>query len=159
MFTHSLICVNLRKNNTMNIEIRELKRNDYSRGIFETLESLTDVGEILKEEWNAFIDYLNSNPNHCIWVAVVDEKIVGTITCLIEPKIIHKCSFVAHIEDVAVHKDYQGKKIANKLITQVLEYAKEKKAYKVILNCTNDLIGWYSRFGFQLKDVQMRKNI
>lgn len=143
----------------MNIEIRELKRDDHFRGIVETLESLTDVGEILKEEWDTFIDYLNSNPNHCIWVAVIDEKIVGAITCLIEPKIIHKCSFVAHIEDVAVHKDYQGKKIANKLITQVLEYTKEKNVYKVILNCNNELIEWYSRFGFELKDVQMRKNL
>ena len=89
----------------MNIEIRELKRDDYARGIFETLESLTDVGEITRKNWDEFMDYLNSNPYHNIYVVVVDEKIVGAITCLIEPKIIHNCGFVAHIEDVVVHKD------------------------------------------------------
>jgi len=43
----------------------------------------------------------------------------GTITCILEPKIIHDGKFVAHIEDVVVHPKARGQKIASRLVQHV----------------------------------------
>jgi GNAT superfamily N-acetyltransferase len=59
------------------------------------------------------------------------DKIVGTGALLVERKFIHQLGLVGHIEDIAVAKDQQGKKLGLRII-QALDFVAEKVGcYKV----------------------------
>ena len=49
-------------------------------------------------------------------MAIIEGKIVGSTTLLIETKFIHNGGKVGHIEDVVVDKEHQGKGIGEKII-------------------------------------------
>jgi GNAT superfamily N-acetyltransferase len=57
--------------------------------------------------------------------------VVGTGALVVERKFIHNLGLVGHIEDIAVAKDQQGKKLGLRII-QALDYVAEKVGcYKV----------------------------
>lgn len=91
-----------------------------------------------------------------IYVAIIDEKVVGTATLILEQKFIRNGAICGHIEDVAVHSTYQNKGIGKQLINKLIEVAKENKCYKVILDCNADLIDYYQKLGFKPSDFHMR---
>ena len=96
------------------------------------------------------------NENHIVHVAELDGKIVGSTTLLIEQKFIHDGGFVGHIEDVVVKKEFEGQEIGMKLVLSLLDVANEKKCYKTILNCEDELIPFYEKIGFKQKSNEMR---
>ena len=75
---------------------------------------------------------------------------------LIEPKFIHNGGKVAHIEDVVVTKEYQGKGIGEKLIRSLLDYAKKNDCYKTILDSSDDVKPFYEKIGFKKHSNCMR---
>ena len=115
------------------IEIREIEDGDLEKGFLETLDFLRKSSDIDKNKAKEILKKIKQNQNHIIHVAVDDNKIVGSTTLLIEQKFIHDGGLVGHIEDVVVRKDYEGKGIGIKLVTSMLERAKEKNCYKTIL--------------------------
>ena len=66
-------------------------------------------------------------------ISVVDEKgvVVGTGAVIVERKFIHGLGLVAHIEDIVVRKDQQGKKLGLRIIEALDHVAKEVGCYKV----------------------------
>jgi glucosamine-phosphate N-acetyltransferase len=56
---------------------------------------------------------------------------------------------VGHIEDVVVDKKFQGKKIGEKIIRYLLDFAKSKGCYKTILDCVDDVKPFYEKLGFK----------
>tara|TARA_A100001015_G_scaffold309203_1_gene408185 strand:- start:242 stop:541 length:300 start_codon:yes stop_codon:yes gene_type:complete len=97
--------------------------------------------------------------NHNIYVYLENDKIIGMITLIIERKLIHNGKYVAHIEDLVVDKEYNGKGIATKLLNFVIHGAKQFDSYKIILDCSDDLIPFYLKKGFKKSANQMRMNI
>jgi len=140
------------------IPIRELQENDLFSGFLESLDSLRKVSDINKEKAKLIFNEINSNPHHTINVAVINDKIVGSATLLIEKKFIHDGGLVGHIEDVVVSKDYQHKTIGTKLVRSLLEHAKKNGCYKTILDCSEDLIPFYEKIGFKKHSSSMRYN-
>lgn len=82
-------------------------------------------------------------------MAVSASLVLATVRLIIEKKFYHDGASVAHIEDVATHPDYFGKGIAKALINRAIEKAKEENCYKIILDCFDDLIVFYEKFGFK----------
>jgi len=138
------------------IEIREIEEGDLEKGFLETLDFLRKASDIDKNKANEILKKIQQNSNHIINVAVDDNKIVGSTTLLIEQKFIHDGGLVGHIEDVVVRKDYEGKGIGIKLVTSLLERAKEKNCYKTILDCKEDVKQFYERIGFKRESNGMR---
>ena len=138
------------------IEIREIEDGDLEKGFLETLDFLRKASDIDKNKANEILKKIQQNSNHIINVAVDDNKIVGSTTLLIEQKFIHDGGLVGHIEDVVVRKDYEGKGIGIKLVTSLLERAKEKNCYKTILDCKDDVKQFYERIGFKRESNGMR---
>ncbi|AGF85220.1 6-phosphate N-acetyltransferase [Moumouvirus goulette] len=141
----------------MNVVIEEFSLNhDYEQYLF-LLKQLTTLNpdNINKQQ---FIDQMNiilSNPNHKIIIAKYGNKIVGSLTILIEPKIIHDLSKVAHIEDVIVDQNCRSYGIGSSLIKKAIEISKENGCYKIILDCSEKNIGFYQKYGFIKKELQM----
>ena len=131
------------------IKIREIVEGDLEKGYLETLDFLRNASDLDKNKAKEILKKIKQNPNHIIHVATDGEKIVGSTTLLIEQKFIHDGGLVGHIEDVVVRKNYEGKGIGIKLVTSLLERAKEKNCYKTILDCKDDVKQFYERIGFK----------
>ena len=138
------------------IIIREIEEDDLEKGFLETLDFLRNASNLDKNKAKEILKKIKQNPNHIIYVAIDNKKIVGSTTLLIEQKFIHDGGLVGHIEDVVVRKDYEGKGIGIKLVTSLLERAKEKNCYKTILDCKDDVKQFYERIGFKHESNGMR---
>lgn len=136
--------------------IRELKKKDLWNGFLTSLDSLRKVSNINKSKADEIFEKIDSNKDHIIAVAKVDEKIVGSATLLIEQKFIHDGGLVGHIEDVVVNKRFQGQKIGEKIIKFLLEKSKNRGCYKTILDCTDDVKPFYEKLGFKTVANEMR---
>ena len=88
-----------------------------------------------------------------------DDRLVGTISLLIEQKFIHKGGLVGHIEDVAVQSDCGGQGIGQALVAHAVEKCRERGCYKVILDCAENLVVFYEKSGFRGAGVFMRLDL
>jgi glucosamine-phosphate N-acetyltransferase len=89
-------------------------------------------------------------------VARVGPRVVATASLLLEHKFIHGGGLVGHIEDVAVHRNYQHQGIGTALVRHATEEARRCGCYKAILNCSERLAPFYTRLGYESHDVGLR---
>ena len=85
------------------------------------------------QQWNERYDWMFTRNDEYYLLCIEDNnsKIVGTGALLVERKFIHNLGLVGHIEDIAVAKDQQGKKLGLRII-QALDYVAEQVGcYKV----------------------------
>ncbi|KAF2773587.1 acyl-CoA N-acyltransferase [Teratosphaeria nubilosa] len=137
--------------------IRPLQRADFDLGFLDVLRVLTHVGEVTKQEFEGRFDEMKGNAAgyHVLVILDGDQKIVGTGALIVERKFIHHLSVVGHIEDIAVAKDQQGKKLGLRII-QALDYVAENTGcYKTILDCSEANEGFYVKCGFKRAGLEM----
>ena len=96
--------------------------------------------------------------NHHIYVIYDNDtnETIGSITLIIEQKIIHNFGFVCHIEDVIVRNKYHNKGVGTKLLNIAKEVALQHKCYKIILNCDNNLKNFYVKNNYFESSCEMR---
>lgn len=139
------------------MDIRELEVNDYYRGYLKLLEQLTHTPQYDFEYFQDIFNQVNESKNIKIIVGVLEGKVIGTITIIIEPKFIRGGKKVGHIEDVVVDKNYRKKGIGKILINKAINLAKDKDCYKVILNANEKNRRFYQNCGFSSKDIEFTK--
>jgi len=131
------------------LTIRKLQKEDLTNGFLQTLDSLRQTSNTDKKIIEKTFEKINSNQDQLTIVALLEGKVVGATTLLIETKFIHNGGKVGHIEDVVVNKKYQKKGIGEKMIKYLLRYAKEQGCYKTILDCVDDVKPFYEKLGFK----------
>ena len=140
--------------------IRPLQRGDYAAGFLDVLRVLTTVGEISQADFEARFDDMKqtgSGPvgSHVLVILDGEGKVVGTGALLVERKFVHNLGLVGHIEDIAVAKDQQGKKLGLRII-QALDYLSEHVGcYKAILDCSEANEGFYVKCGFKRAGLEL----
>ena len=133
LFTDHLISPEVQAALPPGYTIRPLRRSDYHRGYLDVLRVLTTVGEVTDDKWNERYDWISTRNDEYYLLVVCDEadRIVGTGSLIVERKFIHSLGLVGHIEDIAVEKGQQGKKLGLRII-QALDYvAANVGCYKV----------------------------
>ena len=93
--------------------------------------------------------------NHNIFFYLINNKIVGAITLIIEQKIIHSGGKVGHIEDFVVLDEYRNKGIGSLLYNYVKILCEQNKCYKMILDCNDIIENYYIKKGFIKKGSYM----
>ena len=74
------------------------------------------------------------------------DRIVGVGCVFIERKFLRGFGTVGHIEDIAVDKNQQGKKLGQRIIQALTHISENSGCYKTILNCSDSNIReWLSR--------------
>lgn len=136
------------------MELKRLFAPDVTLEFLDVLSTLSAVGLTIEEATEIFRECLRDGVFTII--AVIGDRIVGTASLLIERKFIHKGGKVGHIEDVAVHQDFQGQGIGTAMVTHLSTIAHKKGCYKVVLDCDDALIDFYERCGFRRYQRQMR---
>jgi glucosamine-phosphate N-acetyltransferase len=130
------------------MKVRQLLIGDYELGIMNLLEQLTESPNIKFEDFVK--QYIKFGYNTNIYVIEDKKKIVGYGAIYIDYKFYRNCTNVGHIEDIIIDKEYRGQGLSKLIINKLLECAKEKECYKIILNCKDEYVGYYQKMGFQL---------
>lgn len=134
---------------------RLLQKSDLNKGYIELLSQLTTIGDSSKA-LNKFYDILK-NKNHKIFVLEKNNKIVSCATLFIEPKFIHDCGFVGHVEDVVVDAACRGQKLGKKIIEFLSMEAQKNGCYKIILDCSDKNVGFYEKCLYERKGAYMAR--
>lgn len=150
MYINLLNLIN--QHNDNNVKLDEIK-NQY----INLLKNLTDTSDISQKIFMDQIKLISNMGNIIIAIEgnIKNFKIIGSGTIIIEPKIIHNASFVAHIEDIVIHPDFRGLGIAKKIIFMLKDYSKLMNCYKIILNCKDEYNSVYEKCEFIKKGNEM----
>lgn len=134
--------------------IRPMYATDLKRGFLAALASLKPC-DLTEEQ---AIDVFRKRMRQKIqtYVALIEDRIVGTASLIIEPKFINTGGVVGHIEDVAVHQAYQHHGVGGKLVQHLLDVSRAQGCYKVILDCAEGVIPFYEKLGFHRWEQAMR---
>lgn len=90
-------------------------------------------------------------PNYKIFVASIDEKVIGTFALLIMDNLAHNGSPSGIIEDVVVAVNMQNKGIGKAMMQFAMEKCREQGCYKAILSSNQNRLRahqFYESLGF-----------
>ncbi|CAG8517199.1 7637_t:CDS:2 [Ambispora gerdemannii] len=173
LFSTDLISPEVQKALPPGYKLRPLSSDDYEHGFLKVLSVLTVIGDISKAQFLERYNYLKKHNHEYFTIVITDpsDTIIGAGTIFVERKFIHNTGLVGHIEDIAVDKNQQGKKLGLRVI-QALKYIGAKTGcYKVILDCSEEVrdleiqpgkydklfhnVPFYEKCGFTRKEVEM----
>jgi len=133
---------------------RTLEKNDFKDYLYLMNSFRKTNIDVDKDYFDNIYNTIIIN-NSTIIVCEFMGKLIGSITILIEQKIIHNFALYAHVEDVFIHEDFRHKKIGTELIKEALNYCKKIKVFKVSLNCSDELEKFYSLNNFEKRQINM----
>jgi len=133
------------------LNFRRLEKGDYDKNYLELLKQLTAVGDISRKKYETAFDKMGAQ----VWVVEFEEKIIASVSLLLEQKIIHECGIVGHLEDVVVDRDYRKYGLGKFIIERIIKIARERGCYKLIGDCKSELLGFYEKNGFESNCVQI----
>lgn len=135
------------------VSFRKIKKSDLN-DVFVLLNQLKkiDISHLnLDHSWDKFIQNNSSNSI----VGMIDNKIIAYGSIIIENKI--RGEVAGHIEDIVVDTEVRGKMIGVKLINELIEIGKKNNCYRITLFCKENLINFYSRSGFNVNSISMKR--
>ncbi|KAJ3740519.1 acyl-CoA N-acyltransferase [Lentinula detonsa] len=142
------------------VHLRPLASTDYHRGHLAVLSVLTVVSDPGESNWLAQFRSMRAALNTYYPIVIVSkqtDQIVGVGCVFIERKFLRGLGSVGHIEDIAVDKNQQGKKLGLRIIQALTGISESSGCYKTILNCSDDNIPFYEKCGYQKKENEMAK--
>ena len=144
LFSSNLISPEVAESLPESYTVRPLRRSDYQAGFLDVLRVLTHVGDITPEQWNERYDWMAKRNDEYFLLCICDGegKVVATGALVVERKFIHNLGLVGHIEDIAVEKNQQGKKLGLRMIQALDFVAKEVGCYKASWSTS----GWLARY-------------
>lgn len=145
------------RNDPPQLTIRLMDATDLRRGFLTALGALKPAELTDEQALEIFARRMRSRVR--TYVAILDERVAGTASLLIEPKFIHNGGTVGHIEDVAVHVAYQHHGVGAALVRHLLDVCREFGCYKVILDCEPEVMPFYEQLGFRRWEVAMRVDL
>lgn len=137
--------------------IRPLSFSDFNRGYHELMSQLTVVEDITRKKFANFCQYLDMAIYHDVYVIhdKKTDKIIGSATLLVEPKFIHGCAKLAHIEDVVIDEEHKKMGLGSWLLSYIIEQARTHHCYKIRLISRDQVTRFYERLGFVKDQVGM----
>jgi len=136
-----------------NIIFRRIKESDLD-DVYVLLNQLKELDQDSIDKEKAWKNFLKNTSANSI-VGILDEKIVAYGSVVIENKI--RGEVAGHIEDIVVDKNVGKKMIGTYLVKELIEICKKKKCYRITLFCNEKLVNFYSRNGFKVNNVMMKK--
>lgn len=145
--------------------IRRACSSDYSKGHVALLSQLTTVGAISAADYTARSRLMERHGEllHCLVIEDVScvpaGEIVASATLILEPKFVHACGWVGHIEDVVVSSRCRGKNLGHRILAALHEVARRAGCYKVLLDCADANRAFYEKIGYVEKEKHMRLDL
>ncbi|KAL6635021.1 hypothetical protein ACP70R_027692 [Stipagrostis hirtigluma subsp. patula] len=142
------------------IQIRRLELADRERGFVSLLSQLSSCPDLTTSEFaERFAELAAQGDDHVILVAEdpssPDRRILATGCLFVERKFLRGGGKVGHVEDVVVDAAARGRGLGLRIVSRLVDIARDAGCYKVILDCTPELRAYYAKCGFVEKGVQM----
>jgi GNAT superfamily N-acetyltransferase len=119
----------------MNLQIQKACKSDLTSILNLYAESDIDNGKKLDlTAAEKLFDKILSYPNFNVYVALSNDKIIGTFELLIMDNLAHMGLPSAIVEDVVVHSDYRGQGVGKKMMQFAFEKCKKAGCYKMVLS-------------------------
>lgn len=122
-----------------------------------------DDGSILDlSEATRIFKIMKTYPDYRVYLAVLDEKTVGTFTLLIMDNIAHKGAKSAVLEDVVVSETMRGKGVGTLMMDYAGKLAKQKGCYKLAFSSNKnrtDTHRFYEKLGFERHGISFLMEI
>ncbi|WP_132704323.1 GNAT family N-acetyltransferase [Reinekea marinisedimentorum] len=135
------------------MKIREADKSDISSILDLYAQPSIDNGERLcLNEAQKIFGLMKSYPYYKIFVAELENQVVGTLTLLIVPNMGHSGSSSGIVESVAVAPDRHRSGIGKKLMSFVLDECERLGCYKLTLSANlkrEQAHGFYESLGFK----------
>jgi glucosamine-phosphate N-acetyltransferase len=136
----------------MSLVIRPLRSSDY-KAYLPLIQEFRPT-EFSQEQFDSVRIALSQSG--AVWVVEgEDGALIATATIFYEDKFIYNISRVAHVEDVCVSAAYRNTGIGKQLLAHLVDEARKKQCYKIILNCSHSVVGFYESCGFYKDGNQM----
>ena len=132
---------------------RRIKESDLN-DVYVLLNQLKELDQEsidIERAWKNFSKNTSANSI----VGIVDGKIVAYGSVVIENKI--RGEVAGHIEDIVVDKNVGKKVLGTYLVKELIEFCKKENCYRITLFCNEKLVNFYSRNGFKVNNVMMKK--
>ena len=136
-----------------NIIFRRVKESDLD-DVYVLLNQLKELDQDSIDKERAWKNFLKNTSVNSI-VGIVGGKIVAYGSVVIENKI--RGEVAGHIEDIVVDKSVGKKMGGTYLVKELIEICKKEKCYRITLFCNEKLVNFYSRNGFKVNNVMMKK--
>ncbi|KAG8982957.1 hypothetical protein FRB94_009878 [Tulasnella sp. JGI-2019a] len=169
LFDPSFIPKSFKESLPGDLHIRPLSSTDVTRSHFPVLSVLSPSPTPSQKAYtthfhtlrtiNESVAHTGLPPTYVV-IAIVNkenDQIVATGTVFMEWKFLRGLSLVGHIEDIAVDKKVQGKRLGLRVVTALTEISEALGAYKTILNCSLDNIPFYEKCGYKQKEREMAR--
>ncbi|WP_428421700.1 N-acetyltransferase family protein [Methylibium sp.] len=119
----------------MDLTIRVARLSDVPRllELYKQLDIASETEMPIEHAWARFLD-LASNPLHCIYVAEVQEKVVGTVSMVFVGGISHGARDSCIVEDVVVSPELQGAGIGGQMMRFAMDVCAARDCYKLVLS-------------------------
>ena len=140
------------------LKIKSIKLFDLTNDFYNKYLNLLNQFRNTNFSKEFLLEFIISLPNnHDIFILFDDKNndVIGTITILLEKKLINNGKLVCHIEDLIICNQYKNNGYGTKFLEFIKVYAREKNCYKIILNCDNKLKIFYEKNYFINKNIQM----
>ena len=123
----------------------------YKNSYFQLVKELLVNGfsDNFQKDFNKKFDNSSSNFG---FVVEINNKVIGYASLHVNDKI-NRISCL--IKDVVIHKNYRSKGIGRDLINHLINFSKNKKCDKIILNSSESNVIFYEKLGFEKNEVQM----
>lgn len=134
------------------VRIRLADRKDLPEILGLYTQPQMDRGRVLTmKEAERIFKKIKQYPDYDLFVAEVEEGIVGTFALLIMDNLAHMGAPSAILEDVNVAPSWQGKGIGTKIMECAMEKARNTGCYKLVLSSAKERIDphrFYRNLGF-----------
>ena len=135
------------------IDFRAVKRSDLNE-VVVLLNQLKEI-DVSKINFNkAWSDFISNSSSNSV-VGIYNNKVVAYGSLVVENKI--RGEVAGHIEDIVVDSNVRGKMIGVALIKELIKIGEIKGCYRITLFCKETLVKFYSRNGFEVNNVVMKK--
>lgn len=138
------------------LEIQEL--NEMTLQILEDLKALLhELDPEAESPTEGTIEEMLKNQSCILMVARDDAKVVGMATLEIVPKVGKR---VAYLEDVVVSEEYRGQGLGKRLVSKLIEKAKECEVESISLTSRPHRVAahaLYESLGFVKRDTNVFK--
>ena len=134
------------------IVFRPIERNDLDE-VFSLLQQMTEIDLTDRDKdlcWELF-----SKGSSESTVGVYQNQIIAYGSIVLEYTI--RGGISGHLEDIVVDSKFRHRKVGIELIKRLVEIGEQKGCYRLTLFCKESLTNFYSKNGFEVNNVVMKK--
>ena len=103
--------------------------------ILQLYAEVLDKGKVLSlSEAEVLFQKMSTYPNYKVYVAELEQQIVGTFALLIMDNLAHQGTPSGIVEDVAVQANLQGRGIGRQMMQFAMQICREAGCYKMALS-------------------------